>query len=129
MTNDNSPSLISWNDFEKVELRAGTIVEILDFPEAKKPALKLKIDFGTLGTRMSSAQITKLYDAQSLIGRQVLCVVNFPKKQIGPFQSEVLTCGFIRAKRRASGLILYEQDHKELSDRLYPPLSCNFLNV
>lgn len=85
---------ISWNDFEKVELRAGTVISVEHFPEAKKPAYKLTIDFGSLGTKRSSAQITKHYRAEDLVGKQVLCVVNFPKKQIGPFMSECLTTGF-----------------------------------
>lgn len=85
---------ISWNEFEKVELRAGTIVEVQDFPEARKPAYKLTIDFGELGTRRSSAQLTGLYRKEDLIGRQVICVVNFPPKQIGPFVSQCLTTGF-----------------------------------
>jgi len=85
---------ITWNDFEKVELRVGTIVEVQDFPEARKPAYKLTIDFGELGTKRSSAQITGLYTKEDLIGRQVVCVVNFPPKQIGPFVSQCLTTGF-----------------------------------
>lgn len=85
---------ITFNDFLKVELRAGTIIEVNDFPEAKKPAYKLKIDFGELGIKNSSAQITDLYNKEQLLGKQVMCVINFPTKQIGPFVSEVLTTGF-----------------------------------
>lgn len=88
---------ISWSDFEKVELRVGTITAVDDFPQARKPAYKLTIDFGEdIGVRKSSAQITDLYDNQSLLGRQVVAVVNFPKKQIGPFMSECLVTGFAR---------------------------------
>jgi tRNA-binding protein len=88
---------IDWNDFEKVELRVGTIVEVEDFPEARKPAYKLLIDFGeAIGMRKSSAQITDIYDKDDLLGRQVVGVVNFPAKQIGPMRSECLVTGFHR---------------------------------
>jgi len=85
---------INWADFEKVELRAGTILEVFDFPEARKPAYKLKVDFGELGIKMSSAQITSHYAKEELVGQQIIGVVNFPKKQIGKFMSEFLVTGF-----------------------------------
>ena len=88
---------ISWDDFEKVELRVGTIIEVEDFPEARKPAYKLKIDFGAeIGLRKSSAQITDIYQKDDLLGRQIVGVVNFPAKQIGPLRSECLVTGFHR---------------------------------
>ncbi|WP_285010355.1 tRNA-binding protein [Pedobacter faecalis] len=85
---------IDWSDFEKVELRAGTILEVYDFPEARKPAYKVKVDFGDFGVKMSSAQITSHYQKHELIGRQIVGVINFPKKQIGKFMSEFLVTGF-----------------------------------
>ncbi len=85
---------INWNDFEKVELRAGTILDVLDFPEARKPAYKIKVDFGDFGVKWSSAQITKHYTKEELPGRQIAGVINFPKKQIANFMSEFLVTGF-----------------------------------
>ena len=88
---------ISWQDFEMVELRVGTLVRVEPFPEARKPAYKVWADFGPeLGIRKSSAQITALYQPEQLVGRQIIAVVNFPTKQIGPFQSEFLLTGFYR---------------------------------
>ena len=88
---------ISWADFERVELRVGTVTDAEDFPEARKPAYKLTVDFGgDVGVRRSSVQITALYTKEELIGKQVVGVVNFPKKQIGPFLSECLITGFYR---------------------------------
>ncbi len=86
---------IEWDDFLRVELRVGTIIEVDDFPEARKPAFKLKVDFGAeTGVKKSSAQITDLYSKEDLLGKRVVAVVNFPPRQIGPIMSECLVTGF-----------------------------------
>jgi tRNA-binding protein len=88
---------IQWEEFEQVELRAGTIIEVEDFPQARKPAYKISADFGAgIGIKRSSAQVTDLYTKDELVGRQILGVVNFPTKRIGPMKSEFLVCGFYR---------------------------------
>lgn len=83
----------TFSDFEQLDIRAGTITDVQDFPEARKPAWKLWIDFGPLGVKRSSAQLTKLYSKDELLGKQVIAVVNFPPRQVGPFISEVLVLG------------------------------------
>jgi len=101
---------ITWKDFEKVELRVGTVIRAEDFPEAKKPAYKLWIDFGKeLGVKKSSAQVTKLYKKEDLIGRQVVCVFNFPPKQVANFVSECLVTGFVLENEE---VVLIQPDRK-----------------
>ena len=90
---------ISWEDFEKIDMRVGTIREVSDFPKAKKPAYQLTIDFGELGIKKSSAQITDLYRKEEFIGKQVIAVVNFPPKQIADFSSECLVLGIYTDKK------------------------------
>ncbi|MFT5236530.1 MAG: tRNA-binding protein [Flavobacteriaceae bacterium] len=90
---------ISWSDFEKIEMHVGTIINVEEFPEARNPAYKLQIDFGKgLGIKKSSAQITTLYSREDLIGKQIVAVVNFPKKQIGTLMSECLVLGAVSGK-------------------------------
>lgn len=87
---------LTWNEFERTDMRVGTIIEVNDFPEARKPAYQLTIDFGSeIGIRKSSAQITKRYQKEDLLNRQIVAVVNFPKKQIGKFMSECLVLGAV----------------------------------
>lgn len=101
---------LSWQEFEKTEMRVGTILEINDFPEARKPAYQLTIDFGaTIGIRKTSAQITKRYSKDDLLDRQIVAVVNFPKKQIGKFMSECLVLGAVGAE---GDVILLTPDFK-----------------
>jgi tRNA-binding protein len=88
-------TLITYDDFNKIEIRVGKIIEVKDFPKARKPAYKLWIDFGELGIKKSSAQITKLYNPEELIERQILAVTNFPPRQIADFLSEVLVLGVV----------------------------------
>ena len=98
---------ISWQDFEKVDMRVGVVTDAKEFPEARRPAIRLWIDFGSLGTKRSSAQITAHYRPADVIGRRVVAVVNFPPKQIGPFVSEVLVLG---AYNEAGEVILLNPD-------------------
>jgi tRNA-binding protein len=99
-------TLISWDDFEKIALYVGTILRVKPFPKAKKAAYQLEIDFGHLGIRQSSAQITELYAAESLVGRQIVAVLNFPPKQIANFISECLVLGAYDAK----GIVLLQPE-------------------
>lgn len=102
--------LITWNDFEKIEMRVGTITEVSDFPEARTPAYQLKIDFGPeIGILKSSAQITRRYSKEELLDRQVIAVVNFPKKQIANFMSECLVLG---AMGDQNDIVLLNTDYR-----------------
>lgn len=101
--------MISWQDFEKVELRVGTIIEVSDFPKARKPAYKLKIDFGEFGIKQSSAQITELYSREDLLGKQIIAVTNFPPKQIADFMSECLVTGVVNG---SDPVVLIQPDRK-----------------
>ncbi len=102
--------MINWEDFEKVEMRVGTIIDAQDFPEARKPAFRLWIDFGEeIGIKKSSAQITQCYTKEELIGKQIVAVVNFPKKQIGNWMSECLVMGSLG---KDNNVILLSSDKK-----------------
>jgi tRNA-binding protein len=101
--------MITWDDFEKVDMRAGTIIEVNDFPNARKPAYQLTVDFGELGLKKSSAQITHLYNKEELIGKQVIAVVNFPPKQIANFFSECLVMGVYTENKE---VVLLQPDKK-----------------
>ena len=101
---------ISWHDFEKIEMRTGTIIEVMDFPEAKNPAFQLIIDFGPeIGFKKSSAQITKKYTKSELLNKQIVAVINFPKKQIATFMSECLVLGSLGT---ANEIVLLSSDIK-----------------
>lgn len=96
MNNIQNTMDLTWNEFERTDMRVGTIIEVNDFPEARKPAYQLTIDFGAaIGIRKSSAQITKRYQKEDLVNRQIVAVVNFPRKQIGKFMSECLVLGAV----------------------------------
>lgn len=102
--------MLTWEEFEKIEMRIGTILEVNDFPEARKPAYQLNIDFGEeLGLKKTSAQITKRYKKEELIGKQIVAVVNFPKKQIGKFMSECLVLGSVGEE---NDIVLLSSDKK-----------------
>jgi tRNA-binding protein len=101
--------VISWEDFEKMDIRVGTVREVRDFPKAKRPAYQLSIDFGVLGMKESSAQITKLYAKTDLVGQQVIAVMNFPPKQIAGFLSECLVLGIYSDKQE---VILLQPERK-----------------
>jgi tRNA-binding protein len=100
---------ITWDDFEKIDIRAGTITEVTDFPKAKKPAYQITIDFGELGIKKSSAQITTVYNKEELMGKQVIAVVNFPPKQIANFFSECLVLGVYSDKKE---VVLLQPERK-----------------
>ena len=102
-------STIQWEDFEKIDIRVGTILEVQGFPKARRPSYQLTIDFGELGLKRSSAQVTDLYDLQQLVGRQVVAVVNFPPKQIANFFSECLVLGVYTDKKE---VVLIGPDRK-----------------
>ena len=111
--------MITYEDFEKVDIRLGKIIEVRDFPEARKPAYKLLIDFGPeIGTKKSSVQLVGTYEKEELMGLLVACVVNFPVRRVGPFDSEVLTLGFKNTAGLGYVLVTPSKDTVTLGDRL-----------
>jgi tRNA-binding protein len=111
--------MINYEDFEKVDIRLGKIVDVQDFPEARRPAYKLTIDFGPeIGTKRSSVQLPGAYEKEELVGMFVACVVNFPPKQVGPFISEVLTLGFKNTEGEGYVLVIPSKTSVQLGDRL-----------
>ncbi len=111
--------MISYEDFEKVDIRLGKIIEVLDFPEARKPAYKLKIDFGPeIGIKRSSVQLVGTYEKEELMGMLVACVINFPVRRVGPFDSEVLTLGFKNTDGLGYVLVTPSKSSVKLGDRL-----------
>lgn len=107
--------MITWEDFEKLDIRVGLIKAVKDFPEARKPAYQLEIDFGDIGILNSSAQITQLYPKEDLLGKQVIAVVNFPPKKIGPFLSQCLVLGVYSIK----GVVLLQpEQHVNPGDKI-----------
>ncbi len=111
--------MITYEDFEKVDIRLGKIVDVKDFPEARKPAYKLLIDFGEeIGTKRSSVQLVGTYEKEELMGLMVACVVNFPVRRVGPFDSEVLTLGFKNTEGLGYVLVTPSKQSVKLGDRL-----------
>lgn len=106
--------MISWSDFEKIDIRTGTIIDVQEFPEARNPAWKLTIDFGPIGLKRSSAQITKLYSKEELMHKQVIAVVNFPPKQIANFMSECLVLGAVSDNKE----VILLQPEREVANGL-----------
>lgn len=108
--------MATFEDFEKLEMRVGKIIDVKDFPEAKKPAYKLRIDFGELGIKNSSAQITKLYSKKDLLGKQIIAVTNFPPKKIAGFVSDVLVLGVITKDNEV--ILLKPEREVELGNKI-----------
>jgi tRNA-binding protein len=105
--------MINWEDFEKIDMRVGTVLKAEVFEKARNPSYKMEIDFGELGIKKSSAQLTKLYKSQKLIGKQIIAVVNFPPKQIADFISEVLVLGIVQD----NGVILLQPERKAINGK------------